>query len=136
MARPRLLLTAMLALAPFQAGSARPADPEAKLARALEGRVAGEPVDCINLHNIRSSTIIDRTAILYEASGGTIYVNRPDGGESSLGSWDILVTNTHSSQLCNIDVVHLYDSGARMQTGVVFLGDFVPYKRPKALSSR
>lgn len=107
-------------------------DPEAKLARALEGRVAGEPVDCLNQRDIRSSRIIDRTAILYETAGGTIYVNRPDSGRSSLDSWDVMVTNTHSPRLCNIDVVQLYDTGARMRTGSVFLGDFVPYKKVRS----
>ena len=102
--------------------------PEAEMARALEGRVAGEPVDCIFLRNVRSSRIIDDTAILYDA-GGTIYVNRPRAGGESLDRWDTLVTRTHSSQLCRVDVVHLYDSASRMQTGIVFLGDFVPYRR-------
>jgi hypothetical protein len=102
--------------------------PEQQLARAIEGRVAGEPVNCINLRNVRSTKIIDRTAIVYEA-GNTVYVNRPRNGARSLDQWDVLVTKTHSSQLCSIDVVQLYDTGSRMQTGFVFLGDFVPYRR-------
>jgi hypothetical protein len=58
-------------------------------------------------------------------------VNRPRGGRESLDGWDTLVTKLHSSQLCSIDVVDLYDSSSRMQTGFVFLGEFVPYrKRP------
>ena len=103
-------------------------DGEAQLAKALEGRVAGAPVECINLRQVRSSRIIDRTGILYE-SGSTIYLNRPRSGARSLDQWDTLVTKLHSSQLCRIDVVQLYDSGTRMQTGVVFLDDFVPYRR-------
>jgi hypothetical protein len=102
--------------------------PEQQLARAIEGRVAGEPVNCINLRNVRSTQIIDRTAIVYEA-GNTVYVNRPRNGARTLDQWDVLVTKTHSSQLCSIDVVQLYDTGSRMQTGFVFLGDFVPYRR-------
>jgi hypothetical protein len=104
---------------------------EERLARALEGRVAGEPVSCIQLRNVRSSQIIDDTAILYD-SGSTIYVNHPRAGRESLDRWDVLVTRTHSSQLCSIDVVHLYDSASRFQTGTVFLGDFVPYRKASA----
>jgi hypothetical protein len=104
---------------------------EERLARALEGRVAGEPVNCIQLRNVRSSRIIDDTAILYDA-GSTIYVNRPRAGRESLDQWDVLVTRLHSSQLCSIDVVHLYDSASRFQTGTVFLGDFVPYRKASA----
>jgi hypothetical protein len=101
--------------------------PEQQLARALKGRVAGNPVDCVNLQNIRSTQIIDRTAIIYDA-GSTIYVNRPRQAHS-LDQWDTLVTNLHSSRLCSIDVVQLYDASSRTWTGSVFLGDFVPYKR-------
>ncbi len=123
-------VAASLLVASTAAHAAPRVEPEARLARAIDGRVAGEPVNCINLRNIRSSQIIDRTAIIYDA-GGTIYVNRPRAGRESLDRWDTLVTRTHSSQLCSIDVVQLYDSGSRMQTGLVFLGDFVPYKKAR-----
>jgi hypothetical protein len=114
---------------PLAAGAAAKLDPEARLTHSLNGLVAGAPVDCLNLGDIRSSQIIDRTAILYETRGGTIYVNRPDAGRESLDSWDVLVTRTHSNRLCSIDVVDLYDTGARMHTGSVFLGQFVPYHK-------
>jgi hypothetical protein len=121
------LLAGTLLLA--TAASAAPRlSPEAKLAKALEGRVAGEPVNCISLSRVRSSRIIDDTAILYEA-GSTIYVNRPRAGRESLDRWDTLVTKLFTSQLCNTDVVHLYDTSSRIQTGLVFLGEFVPYRR-------
>jgi len=103
--------------------------PEEKLAKALEGRTAGKPVDCIYLHNIRSSRIFDHTAILYELNNGTYYLNRPEGGASSLSLGDVLVTDTHSPQLCSIDVVKLYDTHPWMQNGFVNLGKFVPYKK-------
>ena len=120
----------LLASLPIGAGAKPRLEPEAELAQSLVGRVAGEPVDCLNLRDIRSSKIIDRTAILYEARGGTIYVNRPRAGQETLDNWDILVTRTPMNRLCSIDVVHLYDTGARMQTGAVFLGEFVPYRKP------
>ena len=119
---------ALLALAPANAAS----DPAAELAKALEGRTAGEPVKCLNQRDIRSTQIISGTAILYETNGGVIYVNTPRGGARSLDKWDVLVTNTHSNQLCSIDVVRLYDTGSRMQTGFVNLGEFVPYRKAKS----
>lgn len=126
----RLLLTlAALTALPLTVAHATPRlPPEAQLARALEGRVAGKPVNCISLRQVRSSTIINDTAILYDM-GETLYVNRPRAGAGSLDSWDILVTRTFSDQLCSIDTVTLYDSGSRIPGGVVFLGDFVPYRR-------
>jgi hypothetical protein len=124
------LLIGSVLLAAAPAGAAPRLDPEQRLARAIEGRVAGEPVRCLNLRNIRSSRIIDRTAIIYDA-GGTLYVNRPRSGRESLDQWDVLVTRPFGSQLCSIDVVQLYDTASRMQTGSVFLGDFVPYRKPR-----
>jgi hypothetical protein len=125
-----LLGSLLIAGAGSGAGAAPRLDPEAKLAEALSGRTAGAPVDCLNLRDIRSSRIIERTAILYETNGGTIYVNRPDAGRESLNDWDVLVTRTSMNRLCSIDVVDLYDSSARMRTGAVFLGEFVPYRKP------
>ena len=102
---------------------------EAELARLTEGRVAGEPVDCVYLPRIRSSRIIDNTAIVYDA-GSTIYVNRPRSGRESLDNWDTMVVKPFASRLCSIDVVQLYDAGAGFMSGIVFLGDFVPYRKP------
>jgi hypothetical protein len=111
-----------------------PVDREAELARALEGRVAGEPVDCIDLNRVRSTQIINDTAILYDA-GSTIYVNRPRGGADSLDRWDTIVTRLHSSRLCSIDTVQMVDPTSHMLSGVVFLGDFVPYRRDRSASA-
>ena len=104
---------------------------EQQLARELEGRVAGEPVSCLSMHRVRSSRIIDRTAIVYDA-GSTIWVNRPRGGAESLDQWDTLVTRLFGSQLCTPDVVYLYDTTSRFQTGFVSLGEFVPYRKVRA----
>lgn len=132
LATPIIAGLALLALAPAQAQTDRAARGAAELAKAVEGRTAGEPVDCLNLRDIRSTKIISRTAIVYETLGGTIYVNTPTGGASSLDKWDVLVTNTHSSRLCDYDIVRLYDATSRMHSGFVNLGEFVPYRKPKA----
>jgi hypothetical protein len=120
----------LLASLPVGAGAAPKLDPEARIAKSLDGRLAGEPVDCVNLRDIKSSTVIDGTAILYETRGGTIYLNRPDSGREALDDWDVLVTRTHMNRLCSIDVVHLYDSGGQMWNGSVLLGQFIPYRKP------
>ncbi|WP_025295287.1 hypothetical protein [Sphingomonas sanxanigenens] len=128
---------ALLAAVPtMAAGSKTTARGEAKLAEALDGRTAGKPVRCINLRDIRSSTIYDGTAIVYRTNGNTLYVNRPKIGAGSLDRNDVLVTKTVSTQLCNIDTIQLFDINARMQTGFVGLGDFVPYAKPAKTASR
>lgn len=104
---------------------------EQKLEKALQGRVAGKPVDCIMQRDIRSTRIYDGVGIVYEMNNGTWYVNRPKSGASSLSWNDILLTDTHTNQLCSIDVVKLIDSSTRMQTGFVGLDKFVPWTKPK-----
>lgn len=127
MLRTSLILLAALAFAsPAAAQDTSPG--QAELAKALEGRVAGEPVSCISLSAIRSTRIIDRTAILYD-TGARLYVNRPSGAEW-LDSDDILLTRTFSGDLCNLEIVNLLDRSSRMQRGSVGLGRFVPYSRP------
>jgi len=102
---------------------------EADLAKALAGRVAGKPVDCLVQRNIRSTQIFDGTAILYEV-GRTYYVVRPLAA-SSLRSDDIMITDTHTNQLCSVDIVRMVDSSSLMSTGSVGLSSFVPYTKPK-----
>lgn len=126
-------LTAIAALAVV--GSAVPAQAkerltgEAQLAKMLEGRVAGKPVDCVSITQIRSSEIIDRTAIVYTGSNGTLYVNRPSGA-NFLDDNDILVSEPRNGQACRIDIVRLIDRGSRMPGASIGLNDFVPYPRP------
>ena len=109
--------------------ASRAAKGEAKLAKMIEGRVAGKPVSCLPMHQIRSSRIIDRTAIVYEV-GNTLYVNRPRQGATSLDRDDILVTKTSLNQLCSVDIVRLMDPVSSIESGFVSLGQFVPYKKP------
>jgi hypothetical protein len=104
--------------------------PDVQLQKALNGRVAGKPVNCISLTNANSSQIIDGRAIIYRV-GGRLYVNEPQSGAASLRDGDILVTRTFGLQLCSIDTVRLIDRGSRFPRGVVFLGPFVPYSKPK-----
>lgn len=109
--------------------------PEAQLERALQGRVAGEPVSCIDLHRVTSSQIIDNTAILYRV-GSTIYVNRPDNGADALDDQDTMVTRSFSTRLCDVDTVTMIEPVSRTFRGVVFLGEFVPYRRVQTGSAR
>ncbi len=103
---------------------------EAKLAKALAGRAAGKPVDCIQLRDIDSSQVFDQTAVLYKMRGGDYYLNRPKGAQS-LHSTSVLVTDTHTSQLCDVDIVRLVEQGTGMGAGVLSLDEFVPYPRPR-----
>ena len=130
------VLAAATVLSLAVAADARPrVAPEEKLAKLLDGRVAGEPQDCIYLPSIRGSRIIDRTAIVYDA-GRTLWVNRPRSGASSLNDDDILVTDLRGSgsQLCSIDIIRLHDRTSFFYSGFVGLGEFVPYRKVAAVN--
>lgn len=123
---PLLAGVVAIGIAPAHAGPSRSA--EEQLQHELRGRVAGEPVDCVNLRHIRSSRVIDRTAIVFDA-GGTLYVNRPRAGAETLRRWDAQVVRPFGWRLCSIDVINMVDSSSGIPSGTVFLGDFVPYRR-------
>ena len=127
---PMIFAAAALAAIPATVSARERLAPEEQLAKLLEGRVAGEPQNCIPLSMARSSQVIDKTAIVYRV-GSTLWVNRPEGGASSLDNDDILVTKLSGSQLCSIDAVQLHDRSSHMYSGFVSLGKFVPYRRVK-----
>lgn len=127
----RKIALALAAGAMVMAGTAVAAKPkltgEEQLAKALEGRVAGEPVNCISLLDSRDQRVIDKTAIVY-GSGRTIYVNRPSNARD-LDRDDVMVTKIHGSQLCNLDIVRMHERSGFFPTGFVGLEQFVPYRR-------
>ncbi|MDO9370690.1 MAG: hypothetical protein Q7T68_19170 [Sphingopyxis sp.] len=127
---PTLFIAAALAAVPAASSAREKLAPEDQLAKLLEGRVAGQPQDCLPLTSLGSSQVIDKTAIVYR-SGGTLWVNRPDGGAASLDDDDVLVLKTSGSQLCSIDTIELHDRSSHMYSGFVSLGKFVPYRRVK-----
>ena len=115
-------------------GSIAKPNGEERLAKLLEGRVAGQPVSCIRTLLRDRMQVIDGTAYVY-GSGNTIYVQRtsePDRIDDS----DTLVTNRFSaSQLCRLDTMTTIDHFTGIFTGAVFFDDFVPYTRVKARAS-
>ena len=100
---------------------------EAKLAKLIEGRVAGKPVHCLSTFQRREMEVVDRTALVFR-DGDTLYVNRPSG--ANFLSWsDIPVFKLWGSDLCDKDMVHLHDRSTGMPGPTLSLGEFVPYKR-------
>jgi len=100
---------------------------EAKLARMLEGRTAGEPVSCISALNSNRMEVIEHVGIVYDA-GSTIYVARPSDPRQ-LGRDDVVVIQRYGGQLCHSDVIRTVDRYQGFTTGAVFLDKFVPYSK-------
>lgn len=123
-----ILLGAALAFTGAAASAATPVEKgEARLARMLEGRTAGEPVSCISALRSDRLQVIDHVGVVYDG-GDTVYVSRPSDPRQ-LGFSDVLVIERSGSQLCKMDVTRTIDASHGHMTGVVFLGDFVPYRR-------
>jgi hypothetical protein len=101
---------------------------EQRLARMLEGRVAGEPLSCIrNMPSQRMQTI-DGVAYVY-GSGNTIYVQRTHSPEAIDNNDALVVTRTNGTQLCRFDIATTVDRFNGFFTGAVLFDDFVPYTR-------
>ncbi|AZI36229.1 hypothetical protein [Caenibius tardaugens] len=133
----RRIMTAIaitaLALTSGVAGASQTASEkgEAKLAKMLEGREAGQPVSCISNMQNRDLTVIDRTALVY-GSGKTIYVNRTQDPRW-IDRDDIIVTKpTNAAELCRMDSMHTMDRSTHMRGGAIMLDDFVPYTKVPA----
>lgn len=125
-----ILAGAALALTGATAASAetRAEKGEARLAKLLEGRQAGNPASCITPFRSDSVTIIDHVGVVYNA-GKTIWVSRPVSDPKTLDSDDVLVIERFGSQICKQDVMKTIDRYQGNLTGLVFLGDFVPYTK-------
>lgn len=101
---------------------------EKKLAKMLEGRVAGEPQSCIFTGRSGDLRVLDGTALVYK-QGRTLWVNRTRNPDS-IDDNDYLVIKKHGSgsQLCKLDNVTTRSRGSNFFTGVILLEDFVPYR--------
>ena len=124
-----ILAGAALALGLPAAAAANPVEKgEARLAKMLEGRVAGEPVRCITTFRSDSPQVIPSVALVHK-KGDTIYVARPVHPRS-LGWDDVLVVNRFSpSRWCVDDQMRTVDRTSGMLSGIVFLEEFVPYTK-------
>jgi len=123
-----VLAAALTGLVAAPAIAAPRLTPQQELAKVLDGRVAGKPVDCIDPRMNDQTRIIDRTAIVY-GSGRTVYLQVPDNA-SNLHDDDVLVTELRGSgQLCSVDTVKLRSNTGGFYRGFVGLRPFVPYTR-------
>lgn len=101
---------------------------EARLAKMLEGRVAGEPSRCIQTFRNNGTEVIDQVALVHR-EGKTIWVARP-ANPRTLDRDDVLLIKRFSpSTLCASDTIRTLDRTGGYVTGVVFLKDFVPYTK-------
>lgn len=103
-----------------------------KLAKALNGRTAGPPVNCIrNIQGTSRMEVIDDDTILFR-EGGTVYLQRPQGGCNRLGGGGmaLITRQVGSTRLCSGDISQLVDPTNGIGGGSCVMGPFVPYNKP------
>jgi hypothetical protein len=103
---------------------------EKRLAKLLEGRVAGEPQRCIRTTPNMPMETIDGTAYVY-GRGTTIYVQRTQNPEDIDESDTLISRRFSASEICRLDMFTTADRVLGFFTGAVFFVDFVPYTRIK-----
>ncbi len=102
-----------------------------ELAAALEGRVRGEPVDCVSASGLEAPRIIDRDTLLYRPVSDTVWRNElPVGCTPLRGGSPTLIVELHGSQLCRNDSFRVLEQGASIPSVSCRLGQFIPYRRP------
>jgi hypothetical protein len=124
---PSVLAASLLAAGTPAGAESKAERGEAELAEMLEGRTAGEAKRCLSDFERRNMRVIDGTALVFE-SGGTLYVNRPAGARF-LDWSDVPVFKIWGGQLCEKDTVELRDSASLIPGPVLFMGEFIPYRR-------
>ena len=102
----------------------------ARLEAALEGKVAGEPVNCVSRYPGSSLTAVSESVLLYRVSGRLIYRNDLIGSCTGLGRGDTLIIKPTGSQYCRGDLGRSADLVTGSITGGCALGSFTPYRTP------
>lgn len=102
-----------------------------KLAKALEGRTAGQPAMCVpNLHGQARMQVIDDGTILFR-DGSTIYLQRPAGGCPGIESrgYTLVSRKVGQHQICRGDIQQLVELQTGIQGGTCVFSEFIPYRK-------
>ena len=89
--------------------------------------VTGAPVACINLRNIRSTSVVDDKTIDFHMSGNQVYRNTLPNKCPQLGFERAFAYQTSISQLCSVDIITVIVQGSSSMRGASCgLGQFTP----------
>jgi hypothetical protein len=132
----RILLSAvMVAMASAAVSADRPgaaaraADDEARFAKAVAGRTAGRPQQCVQRRLLGGNRGFGENVIVFGGPGRTIYVNHTRGPCPRINDWNTVVVRSNSGSLCANDLVHVVDLQSGVDYGACSLGDFTPFRR-------
>lgn len=122
----RRLLLAPLLLITVAATNDRDA---AAVDKALAGKTAGEPKNCLTRFESERMSVHDGV-LLFRVNRNLVYRNDMNSC-STLRADDIIQTNLYgSNQLCRGDIAQIIDRTGGFGRGACSFGDFVPYRTP------
>lgn len=106
----------------------------ALLDKQLGGKVAGEPVNCLNSNSRSYQTIrVSDDMLLYRASGKLVYRNTLKGSCPGLArDNDVMVIRSYGTGTCKGDFFHLVDRSSGIRGPTCVFGEFVPYRKADA----
>ncbi len=104
------------------------ADPP-ELQKALSGRTAGAPQDCVVIRRIKGQQSFDSNAILFRQHGGTLYRNDATGTCKKIGNGRSIILEDPSGRLCKGDAVTVVDLRTGHDFGICRMSAFTPYTR-------
>lgn len=106
---------------------------EDKVAKALEKyEKTGKIERCVSTRRIDTTRVIDDYNILFIMKGKKAYLNTLKHRCSRLGFEKAFSYTLHTSRLCNVDIITVFDSSSSIQGPSCGLGKFVEYtKKPK-----
>lgn len=124
-----LAAAAVLCGAAALAQDSPPLSPD--LAKALEGRVAGKPENCISASRVNGPEIIDDRNILYRQSGARVWRNQLADKCAPMRDNDYLVVEAYGDQICKFDRFRVVNRNSGLPSSYCILGSFTPYDKPR-----
>lgn len=96
----------------------------------LAGRIAGAPVDCIDLARQGGPEIVDDHTILYRESGRRTWLARPIGTCPSLRPLQTLIVEVYGGRVCRLDRFRVLTPGMTIPSAYCAFDRFTPYDKP------
>jgi hypothetical protein len=122
----RLPLLSLAAL-PLLAACTAEADREQRI-RAPAVEVVGEPENCVLVSRIQHTIVHDDYTIDFDMIGNEVFRNTLPNKCPTLGFEESFAYEVSTSQLCDLDHIHVIQSGAAGAGPVCSLGKFVPVR--------
>ena len=101
------------------------------LDEATAGRTAGQPVSCVRQRDLRNSRAVGPTTIVFDGPGSVVYVNETRSECPRIRPWDAIRFRTISTNICEGELIRVFDPNTPIERGGCTLGAFTPYRRDR-----